>query len=245
VRATASPSGGLGEYRPPLSVDVPGARRGRGINSGLVAVVALLAGAVVVLAGFVVLRSQDKTGTPPGTQVVPSNAAASNPAASNAGGSPSAPSVKPSHSAAAPVPAGWQKVSGPGYSLRVPPGWRRIASSRGEIWRDSHSQAFVQVDHTGWKGDAYQHWETWEPKAKADGALPSYQRVGLTPVSGLAYDAADLEFTYVTTSGTAMHAVDRGVRSGGRSFAVFISIPVSQWKSRADNVDNFLNSFRP
>jgi serine/threonine protein kinase len=249
VRATASPSGGLGEYRPPLPVDVPEARRGRGINSGLVAVVALLAGAVVVLAGFLVLRSQDKTGTPPATQVV------SNPAASNVGASPSAPSpsspssassAKPSHSAAASLPAaGWQKVSGPGYSLRVPSGWHRIASSRGEIWRDSHSPAFVQVDHTGWKGDAYQHWVTWEPKAKADGALPSYQHVGLTRVSGLAYDAADLEFTYVTPSGTAMHAMDRGVRSGGRSFAVFISIPVSQWKSRADNVDNFLNSFRP
>jgi hypothetical protein len=126
----------------------------------------------------------------------------------------------------------------------VPDGWRRTAAGKSVIWKDPGSAAFVQVDRTDWTGDAYGHWQTWETQAKADGALVSYHRIALSRVPGTGYDTADLEFTYLTKGGTAMHAVDRGVQADGQSYGVFVSIPVEQWTSRTDNVDNFLNSFR-
>jgi serine/threonine protein kinase len=226
---------GLREH--PGFPQAPPARPGRGINSGLLVAVALLVAVVVVLAGFLVLRSQGGAKASTGGTVES--------AGTPAGGSHPPLTAGPPSPAVHRPTAGRKTVTGPGYTLEVPAGWLRTASGSSVIWRDPRTGAFVQVDRTGWTGDPYAHWQSWEPRAIADGALRSYQRIGLSRVPGAGYDAADLEFTYLTKGGNAMHAVDRGVRVGGRSYAVFVSIPVAQWTSRSQNADNFLDSFRP
>jgi tRNA A-37 threonylcarbamoyl transferase component Bud32 len=241
AHATTFPRGGRREHPgPPPSggfPEPPPRRPGRAINSGLLVAVALLAVVVVVLAGFLVLRAQDAATASDGPQ-----AGSGTPRTSESG---TARSTGPARTAGIRPPAGWRTVTGPGYSLEVPARWQRTAAGNSVIWKDPGSAAFVQVDRTGWTGDPFGHWQTWEPRAIADGALRSYRRIALSRVPGAGYDAADLEFTYLTKAGTPMHAVDRGVRAGGRSFAVFVSIPVGQWTSRTRNVDNFLGSFRP
>ncbi|MGI8328918.1 serine/threonine-protein kinase [Actinomadura scrupuli] len=229
------PPGGL----PPNAPSAPSApgRPGRGINSGLLAAVGLLAVAVIVLVGFVAFHPQ--------SGAKPSASPSVQSAGAQPGGSTTPRPTSPTSAAAHRPPPGLHTVTGPGYSLDVPTGWARSTSGNSVIWRDPATGAFVQVDRTGWTGDPYAHWEAWEPRAIADGALRSYQRVALNRVTGAGYDAADLEFTYLTKGGTAMHAVDRGVQAGGRSYAVFVSIPVAQWTSRSQNVDNFLDSFHP
>jgi hypothetical protein len=42
-----------------------------------------------------------------------------------------------------------------------------------------------------------------------------------------------------------MHAVDRGVLVNGRPYALFISMPGSEWTAQAASRDNLLTSFHP
>ena len=112
-------------------------------------------------------------------------------------------------------PAGLNKVNGPGYSIGVPPGWQRSTTSRGVVWSDPVTKAYVQVDKTQWTGDPVQHWATWKDQAIADGLLKNFQQVGEIKQSSVrGVPAADIEFTWSRLGGT--HAVDRGVMSEKR-----------------------------
>lgn len=141
-------------------------------------------------------------------------------------------------------PAGLNKVNGPGYSIGVPPGWQRSTTSRGVVWSDPVTKAYVQVDKTQWTGDPVQHWATWKDQAIADGLLKNFQQVGEIKQSSVrGVPAADIEFTWSRLGGT--HAVDRGVIVDGQAYAVVVALPSSQWSEKAHLVKNVLSTFSP
>jgi serine/threonine protein kinase len=201
-------------------------RPGRGLLVAIVVVV------VVALGGFLVVRSLGTSGR--AAVATPAHVNTPTPATSR-GGLPPKPPSKGS------IPAGWQQVTGAGFTLNVPIGWTRRSSSRGPIWRDPASGAFVQVDQTPWTGDPAAHWRTWEAQVHKDGKLRGFQAIGMRRLDA---NTADVEFTYLTSSGP-MHAVDRGVLVNGRPYALFISIPDSEWTAQAASRDNLLTSFHP
>jgi serine/threonine protein kinase len=200
---------------------------------GLLAAIVLLVMVVVALGGLLVVRSLGTSGR--AAVATPAHVNSPTPAKSQQ----SPPSKPPSKG---PIPAGWQQVTEAGFTLNVPIGWTRTSSKRGPIWRDPASGAFVQVDKTPWAGDPAAHWRTWEAQVHKDGKLPGFQAIGLP--HRLDANTADVEFTYLTSS-QPMHAVDRGVLVNGRPYALFISIPDSEWTAQAASRDNLLTSFHP
>ncbi|MFF0518614.1 serine/threonine-protein kinase [Actinomadura nitritigenes] len=154
------------------------------------------------------------------------------------------PASQPPTSSAPTWPAGLNKVKGPGYSIGVPPGWQRSTTSRGVVWSDPVTKAYVQVDKTPWTGDPFQHWVTWKDQAIADGFLKNFQQVGEIKQSSVnGVPAADIEFTWSRLGGT--HAVDRGVIVNGQAYAVVVALPSSQWSEKAHLVKNVLSTFSP
>lgn len=166
------------------------------------------------------------------------------------GGGPQTPKdaaapLTPAPSATSPVPPGLRPVTGPGYRIAVPEGWRRMERGASVFWRDPDSPAYVQVDRTPWSGDPLAHWRRWESEVIAKGGLRGYRRISLTRSTGVPYDAADLEFTWTNAEGVLMHGLDRGVKAGGRPYAVFVAIPQSDWDANLERVNNILDTFRP
>jgi serine/threonine protein kinase len=215
----------------------PSGRKGK--TTGLIITIGVLGAAVVVLAGFLLLRPADNS-APPGTD----RSTAPAQGAGRSGQSSPTTSAPRSADPALP-PAGWSRASGPGYTIGVPAGWRRSAEGRSVFWRDPGSAAYLQVDRTEWTGAPYDAWEQWEAEVLAKGSLPNYSRVDLRAVDDASYEAADIEFTWDGQSGQAMHGVDRRVIAGGQRYAVFVAIPADQWGSSQELVDGFLDSFRP
>ncbi|MDL4814522.1 serine/threonine-protein kinase [Actinomadura opuntiae] len=153
-------------------------------------------------------------------------------------------SPSPSSSPTKTWPAGLVKASGPGYSIGVPPGWKRSSTGRGVVWSDPVTKAYVQVDETPWTGDPFDHWVTWKQQAIADGFLKDFQQVGeITQSSVGGHRAADIEFTWSRLGGT--HAVDRGVIVNGSPYAVVVAVPSSQWNAKEPLVKDVLSTFRP
>jgi hypothetical protein len=54
------------------------------------------------------------------------------------------------------------------------------------------------------------------------------------------YQAADLHFAWGARQG-----IDRGVRAGGRSYAVLVAASQADWPAHRVTVKNVINSFRP
>ncbi|GAA2144375.1 serine/threonine-protein kinase [Actinomadura napierensis] len=142
-------------------------------------------------------------------------------------------------------PAGLVKAYGPGYTIGVPPSWKRSATSRGVAWTDPVTKAYVQVDKTQWTGDPFDHWTEWKQQAIADGLLKNFQQVGeITQSSVAGHRAADIEFTWSRSTGTT-HALDRGVIVGGTPYAVVVAVPSSQWRTKESLVKDVLSTFLP
>lgn len=209
-------------------------RPGRGL---LVAIV-LLVVVVVALGGLLVVRTLGTSGRAAVATTAPVNKQTPVNTGALAKSRQSPPSKPPSKS---PIPAGWQQVTEAGFTLNVPIGWTRMSGTRGPIWKDPASGAFVQVDQTPWTGDPAAHWRTWEAQVRKDGKLRGFQAIVVRPLDA---NTADVEFTYLTKS-QSMHAVDRGVLVNGRPYALFISIPDSEWTAQAASRANLLASFHP
>jgi hypothetical protein len=144
-----------------------------------------------------------------------------------------------------PLPAGLTLGRGAGFTIGVPPGWRRSAQGNSVIWTDPASSAYIQVDRTVWAGDPYDHWLNWEREAIADGKLQGFRRVGeITRTEVAGHAAADLEFTWTRSTG-ATRARDRGVIVDGRPYAIVVAVPASRWNEREPLVKNVLDTFRP
>ncbi|WP_254716029.1 serine/threonine-protein kinase [Actinomadura sp. WMMB 499] len=150
----------------------------------------------------------------------------------------------PSDPGPAVLPPNLKRGTGPGYTIGVPKPWIRKEQSRGVVWTDPASGAYVQVDPTPWHGKPFRHWQVWEQQAIADGNLRAYERVSLTHSTVAGYPAADIEFTWIR-AGETTRARDRGVIINGRSYAIVVALPASQWNEKRTLVKNVLDTFRP
>ncbi|MET8766254.1 serine/threonine protein kinase, partial [Streptomyces sp. NPDC004658] len=163
---------------------------------------------------------------------------------------PSTPSSKPT----AALPAGYRRYTAPeGFSVALPDGWKRLATSRvsGLAYRvtfgrggDSPTLAVTYSERVGpdpvavWRDDV-------EPGLRK---LPGYDRVGA--VRATTYQgrrAADLE--WLAGSGdTRVHTFGRGFLLGGtRGFSLRFTTPAGTWDDAANRLalKTFLRTFRP
>jgi tRNA A-37 threonylcarbamoyl transferase component Bud32 len=164
--------------------------------------------------------------------------------ASPAGSGPPAPQPAAGASTA-PVPAGWHRAQALGASIGVSSGWRRSEQGVTVFWREPGSDAYVQMDRIAWTGKPYAAWLQWESEVQAKQSLQSYRRIDLRQVTGVPYEAAEIEFTWKGRAGVPMHGVDRRVLAGGRRYTVFVALPAGRWASSQDQVHGFLDSFAP
>ncbi|MFV2172528.1 serine/threonine-protein kinase [Actinomadura sp. LOL_016] len=159
--------------------------------------------------------------------------------------SPSSQVTKPPNTPApAVLPPNFKLAKGPGYTIGVPRSWVRKDQGRGIVWVDPASGGYVQVDPTQWHGDPYRHWKVWEQQAIADGNLRAYERVSLNRTRVAGRPSADIEFTWIR-AGETTRARDRGVIIDGRSYAIVVALPASQWNAKKTLVKNVLDTFRP
>jgi hypothetical protein len=205
---------------------------------------AVVATAVLAVAGFLLWPDGSPGGGPEESRQPTTVAKQSTPGAQD---TPTGPATRPASSSgpsAAPLPAGLVRSAGPGFTIGVPRGWQRVERGDSVIWNDPAGTAYVQVDRTPWSGDPYEHWLTWEREAIADGNLRNFSRVSITRTRVAGVPAADIEFTWTRDSGLT-RARDRGLIAGGRSYAVVVAVPASQWNENEALVNNVLDTFRP
>ena len=244
--ASGPASGVLGTGAAGVHSTVHGAGPGGGTGGrGRGVLVPVLAGALValVIAGVVgyVLWPR-RAEVPAMTQPVTPAPATSTPV--QAQGDPSqpgpAPSASPSAQAPPPLPPGYVRQRGPGFTIGVPAGWTRKVKGNSIYWLDPASDAYIQVDRTHWSGDPYEHWKQWQQEVIAKGTLPGFRPISRTRTTVAGHPAADIEFTW---NGT--RARDRGVIAGGRSYAVLVAVPASRWNAYRPTVNNVLDTFQP
>ncbi|WP_217919349.1 serine/threonine-protein kinase [Actinomadura sp. BRA 177] len=206
------------------------------------------AAAVLAVAGVVLWANRPSSGDDTTTTQSPTTVARqSTPSTQNTprGTTPASKPASVPSASAIPMPNNLVSASGPGFAIGVPKGWRHSTQGNSDVWTDPASSAYIQVDRTGWTGDPYDHWFAWEREAIADGKLKGFHRVGdITRTEVAGYRAADIEFTW--TRGTGLtRARDRGVIIDGRSYAVIMAVPASQWNESEPLVKNVLDTFRP
>jgi hypothetical protein len=88
------------------------------------------------------------------------------------------------------------------------------------------------------------HMQQLEQNPKTRAAFPGYRLIDLSTRSYRNRPAADWEFTWETSSGTA-HVLDRAFTTAdGRDFAIYWQTPDSQWTKRLSYFRTFAATFR-
>ncbi|MEU7086023.1 serine/threonine protein kinase [Streptomyces achromogenes] len=262
----------LGPRRPPRTL--PGLPRSlRGLLRGLLrlprnltrlprgrrVLVAGAALAVVVVTGVVLAG----TGALPGTRPVaapPGLVVPATPTDGRTGGTPPGPTPPASHSPSLPtapasptLPSGYLPYHAPeGFSLALPGGWRRLATSRvaGPAYRVTFGRggggptlAVTYSERVGpdpvavWRRDV-------EPGLAR---LPGYRRIGAVRATTYqGHRAADLQWLAGTGSARS-RTFGRGLLLGGRrGFSLRFTAPDATWGDAANQValTTFLRTFR-
>ncbi|HEU5159440.1 MAG TPA: serine/threonine-protein kinase [Streptosporangiaceae bacterium] len=142
------------------------------------------------------------------------------------------------------APPGYTMVSGPGFSLAAPTGWSRSQDGNNTFWMAPDGSSFIQIDTTAWAGSPNQQALRAESDAKrrAD-AFGDYSQRRIEDLTYQGQPATDWEFTF-TANNRKIHAQDRFVRLGGRSFAIYFRAPDSAWLSSSDRVNVLYQTFR-
>ncbi|MGW4598628.1 protein kinase domain-containing protein [Streptomyces sp. NPDC004457] len=214
-------------------------RGGRALIAGTALAVVTVAAVAALAASGALSFGTDTAGAPP--RATPSGPAARQP---GGGATPtSAPAPAPSSKPTAALPAGYRRYTAPeGFSVALPGGWRRLATSRvsGLAYRvtfgrggGSPTLAVTYSERVGpdpvavWRDDV-------EPGLRK---LPGYDRVGT--VRATTYrgrSAADLE--WLAGSGDArVHTFGRGFLLGGaRGFSLRFTTPAAAWDDAASRL---------
>ncbi len=104
------------------------------------------------------------------------------------------------------LPPGWGWHRDPaGFEVAVPVGWTRRSDGRAACFRDPGSGRSFEV-RTGVPAVAspVEHWRLAERRALADGELPGYRLIGMTPLS-VGRGGAAWEFTWQPEPGVRRH----------------------------------------
>ena len=147
--------------------------------------------------------------------------------------------------AAAPLPDGFQLHTDPtGFTVAVPTGWTRSVEGPRTYFKEPGGGRFLLVDQTTEPmDDPLTDWQANEPSV-AD-RLSGYERISLDRVEYRGWNTADWEFTWDGRNGQ-IHVLNRNVRvSDARAYALYWSIPESQWADSRGMFDVIAQSFQP
>ena len=148
-------------------------------------------------------------------------------------------------SAAAPLPDGLQLHTDPtGFTVAVPTGWTRSVEGSRTYFKEPGSGRFLLVDQTTEPmDDPLTDWQANEPSV-AD-RLSGYERISLDRVEYRGWNTADWEFTWDGRNGQ-IRVLNRNVRvSDACAYALYWSIPESQWADSRGMFDAIAQSFQP
>ncbi|MCU1602459.1 MAG: serine/threonine protein kinase, partial [Frankiales bacterium] len=141
------------------------------------------------------------------------------------------------------LPSGFRRVSGEGWSLAVPDGWRQSGDSSGTRFSDPAGGRYLLVARRDPAGpSAVGAWRDQEKAFRK--SHEGYERVRLETISQPgASDAADWEFRYAD-GGAQLHALDRARVVDGVGYAVFVQSRDSEWAASQALFDQVQQSFR-
>lgn len=164
------------------------------------------------------------------------------------------PSEEPEQNAAAPdataVPADFASYTSDefGWTVRHPPGWQVVPLGDTRVdFRDPDSGRYLRVDTSLTPGEsALGDWQRYEPSFRNSHA--NYQQIRMEQVAYRDFaDAADWEYTYTSSSGNTLHAVNRGFVLNDRSQAYALNFQTrdAEWEGSRELYDQMAASFQP
>ena len=225
-------------------------RRGRprlrwllGIIGGAAAVAALVAGIGVISGG----SPGHRIGSPAATKASTARSATQPSTGTSApSGLTSARPGSSSGSGSGALPAGffWYHDR-TGFSIGVPTGWHVSHVGHLVYVQDPSSGRLLIIDQTRHpKPDPLADWRQQE--ASRISTYPGYHRIRLQAVHyAQAERAADWEFTYYQ-NGQLIHVLNRNIlASPDRAYALYWSVPASEWGASYHFFQTFAATFRP
>ncbi|GAA2290527.1 serine/threonine protein kinase [Streptomyces kunmingensis] len=149
------------------------------------------------------------------------------------------------------IPEDWVEVKDvEGFTLRLPPGWKRQANGQQIDYTPDGGESFVRIaiDKSSQWPDSYQHQLDLEKNLKVK--LPDYQRVMLDSNTFRDRPGSLWEFTWTAgtqdaTSG-ARHAIEETYReTDGTEYAIYLSVPAADWDGAREQFDAILRGWQP
>ncbi|MET9496328.1 serine/threonine-protein kinase [Streptomyces sp. NPDC006552] len=149
------------------------------------------------------------------------------------------------------IPDDWERVQDvEGFSLMLPPGWKRQANGQQIDYTPDGGQTFVRiaVDKASQWPDSYQHQLDLEKNLRVK--LPDYRRVALDSNTFRDRAGSLWEFTWTAgnqdaTSG-ARHAIEETYREAdGTEYALYLSVPAADWDGARERFDAILRGWQP
>jgi serine/threonine protein kinase len=143
------------------------------------------------------------------------------------------------------APPGYTIVRGPGFSLAAPNGWTRSQVNNHTFWTSPDRNSFIQIDTTAWPGSPNQQALRAEADTKRrSDAFGDYSQKRVADLTYQGQPATDWEFTFTATDKQRIHAQERFVRLGSRTYAIYFRTPDSAWLSSADRLNVLYQTFR-
>lgn len=144
------------------------------------------------------------------------------------------------------LPSGLRNYTDPavGWSIGRPTGWQVRRHGTLTDLVEPGTGRYLRIDTTATPGpSAVGAWQAFEPAFAARHA--GYSRVAMTTIAWRGFaDVADWEYTY-GSGGTRQHAIDRGVVTGGRAYALNFQTPDDAWTASAPLLRSLFASFTP
>jgi hypothetical protein len=144
------------------------------------------------------------------------------------------------------VPAGFVRYrDATGFSVAVPAGWQTVHNGTLVDFREPGGGRFLRIDQSDSpQGDPVTDWQ--RQAASFASTHAGYHLVRpIVRVDYRGWNAADWEFTW-TSGGTTIHVLNRNVvPSPTKAYALYWSVPDSQWTSSRRIFDIAAQTFQP
>nr|MDQ3957860.1 DUF1795 domain-containing protein [Actinomycetota bacterium] len=148
--------------------------------------------------------------------------------------------------AAGVVPPEWETYEDPaaGYRIAYPPGWSvEVVDETRTDFVDPGTGAYLRVDWTPSPGD--DPVAAWEAQSDSFASrYADYREIRIDETTFQGRPAAEWEFTY-SDGGAALHAIDLGLVTDSRGYALNLQTPAEDWEESQDLWEAFKESFVP